>query len=305
LKALLTGCGFIGSHITDLLINKGIETSVLVSGFRSKNHPNLINKDATVINGNLLNYSDLESATKNIDFVFHLGAISSHYADAMPELMFDVNVKGTWNLKKACNQNGIKRIMFASTSFIYGNPRTNPVNENAPLEPKGNYEVSKLAGEKILQAAHPHQVPYTILRLFNVYGPRSYPDKLYSQAVTTFISSALKWESLEIHADGQQELDFVYVKDVAKAFLKCISDKAENKIFNVGNGKSVAVNKLASTINQLTRNPAEIYYNPRHPAYLKRVKADIRYINECVGWTPKVDLTEGLKETIDFFKSNP
>lgn len=304
MKVLLTGCGFIGSHITDLLISKGIETSVLVSGFRSKNHPNLINKEATVINGNLLSFSDLESATKGIDFVFHLGGISSHYADAMPELMFDVNIKGTWNLKKACSQNGVKRILFASTSFIYGNPKTNPVNENAPLEPKGNYEVSKLAGEKILQSVHPCQVPYTILRLFNVYGSRAYPDKFYSQAITTFVLTALKKESIEIHADGQQELDFVHVRDVAKAFLSCISSKAENKIFNVGSGKSVSINKLASTINQLTMNPTEIHYNPSHPAYLKRVKADIRCINDCVGWIPKVDLIDGLKETTEFFRQN-
>ena len=252
--------------------------------------------------GNLLKSSDLESATKGIDIVFHLGAVASHYCDVMPELAFDVNVKGTWNLKKACKQNNVKRVFFASTSFVYGNPKTIPVNENAPLEPKGNYEVTKLAGEKILQAVYPFQVSYTILRLFNVYGPRSYPDKLYSQAVTTFILAALKGQSLEIHADGKQELDFVYVKDVARAFGDCTRDKAENKIFNVGSGKSVPINKLASRINQIAKNPTEIHYNPAHPAYLKNVRADITSIKECVGWTPKVNLTEGLKETIEFFK---
>jgi len=285
-----------------LLISRGIETHVLVSGFRSKNHPNLVHKDAIIEKGNLLNPSELESATKNIDTVFHLGAVASHYCDAMPELAFDVNVKGTWNLKKVCKQNNVKRIIFASTSFVYGNPKTVPVNENSPIEPKGNYEVTKLTGEKILQAVHPFQVPYTILRLFNVYGPRSYPDKLYSQAVTTFILAALKKQSLEIHADGKQELDFVYVKDTARAFWDCIRDKAENKIFNVGSGKSVSINELALSINQLAKNPTEIHYNPAHPAYLKTVRADITSIKECVGWTPKFNLTEGLKETIEFFK---
>lgn len=304
MKALVTGGnGTIGSHLVDLLINKGVETQVLVSGFRSTNHPNLINQDATVIHGNLLNPHDVEVATRDVDVVFHLGSILSHYCDAMPEVMFDVNIKGTWNLKKACNQNMVKRILFASTSFVYGEPKTNPVTETASLAPKGNYEVTKLAGEKILQATHPYQVPYTILRLFNVYGPRSYPDKLYSQATTTFILTALKKESIEIHADGKQELDFLYVKDAAKAFVSCISNKTENKIFNVGSGKSVTINKLASTINQLTNNPTPIHYNAAHPAYLKRVKADIKSINECVGWTPKTDLTEGLKETINFFKT--
>jgi len=296
------GAGFIGSHIVDLLIEKGIETYVLKSGFRSGKHPNLVNKEATIIEGNLLSPSDLERTTKNMDVVFHCAAVLSHYADAYPELAFDVNVKGTWNLKNACKQNNVKRIIYASTSFVYGDPTTVPVNENSSLNPKGNFEVGKLAAEKILQAAHPFQVPYTILRLFNMYGPRSYPDKLYSQAVTTFTLAALKKQSLEIHADGKQELDFVYVKDVARAFLDCTRDKAENKIVNVGSGKSVSINKLASNINQLANNPTKTHYNSAHPAYLKNVRADITSIKECVGWMPRFNLTEGLKETIEFFK---
>ena len=304
MQAIVTGGGgYIGSHIADLLISKGVETHILVSGFRSGKHPNLIHKDAIIAKGNLLNPSDLESATKNMDIVFHLGAVASHYCDVYPELAFDVNIKGTWNLKKACKQNNVQRILFASTSFIYGNQKTAILNEKASLEPKGNYEITKLAGEKILQATYPHQVPYTILRLFNVYGPRSYPDELYSQAVTTFVLAALKKESLEIHANGQQKLDFVYVEDVAKAFYDCLSDKAENKIFNVGSGKSTSINELASTINALTNNHTPSHYNPNHPAYLKRIQADVQRIKETIGWTPKVELTEGLKETIKFFKS--
>jgi len=303
MKCLVVGgAGFLGSHIVDLLIENGIETYVLKSGYRSGKHPNLVNKEATIIEGNLLNPSDLEKATRNIDFVFHCGAVLSHYADAFPELAFDVNVKGTWNLKKACKQNNVKRIIYASTSFAYGEPVVNPVSEEAPLNPKGNFEVGKLAAEKILQATHPCQVPYTILRLFNMYGPRSYPDKFYSQVITTYILTALKQESLEIHDDGTQELDFVYVKDAARAFCDCLSEKAENKIFNVGSGKSVSINKLALTINSLTNNPTPSHFNPNHPAYLKRVQADVRSIKERIGWTPKYELTKGLKETIGFFK---
>ncbi len=303
MRALCTGgSGFLGSHVVDLLIDNGIETYVLVSGFRSGKHPNFLHKDTIVVKANLLNEAELETATKNMDVVFHFGAIASHYCDAYPTLAFRVNIEGTWNLKKACHYNKVKRIIFASTSFVYGEPATVPVNENTPLNSKGTYEVSKIAGEKILQAIHPIHVPYTILRVFNVYGPRSYPDELYSQVITTFILTALQKKSLEIHADGKQKLDFVYVKDVARAFYDCLSEKAENKIFNVGSGKSVSINKLASLINQLTNNPTKIHYNPEHPAYLKEAQADIRSINECIGWIPKVDLTEGLKETIAFFK---
>ena len=305
MKALVTGgFGFLGSHIVDLLVDNEVETYVLRSGFRSYKHPDLVNKNARVIQGNLLNPEVLNVATESIDVVFHCGSVLSHYAEAYPELAFDVNVKGTWNLKKACKQNKVKRIVFASTSFVYGDSEITPINENAQLNPKGNFEVGKLSAEKILQATHPFQVPYTILRLFNMYGPRSYPDELYSQVITTYILTALKQESLEIHDDGTQELDFVYVKDVARAFCDCLSEKAENKIFNVGSGKSTSINKLASTINMLTNNLTPSHYNPNHPAYLKRVQADVRSIKECIGWTPKYELKEGLKETISFFNED-
>jgi UDP-glucose 4-epimerase len=234
--------------------------------------------------------------------VFHCAAVLSHHADAYPELAFDVNVKGTWNLKKACKQNNVKRIIYASTSFVYGDPIEVPINEKAPLKPKGIFEVGKMAAENILQAVYPCQVPYTILRLFNMYGPRSYPDGLYSQATTTFILTALQGKSIEVHADGKQELDFVYVKDAAKAFTFCFDSRAENRVFNVGSGKSTSINQLATTINELTKNPAGIHYNTAHPAYLKTVRADISSIKEAVGWTPTTDMKDGLRETVEFFK---
>ena len=304
MKVLCTGgSGFIGSHVVDLLVAQGYETYVLQSGFRSVKHPNLV-KNVKIIHGDLLDSELLNVATENMDAVIHCGAILSHYAEKFPELTFDVNVKGTWNLKKACYKNNVKRMIMASTSYVYGEPNVTPIHEQLPLMPKDNFGVSKLAAEKILQATRPYQVPYTILRLFNVYGPRAYIDELYTQVITTYILTALQAKSLEIHDDGTQELDFVYVKDVARAFCDCLSEKAENKIFNVGSGKSTSINDLASTINALTNNLTPSHYNPNHPAYLKRVQADVRSIKNSLGWTPKYDLKEGLKETISFFSQD-
>lgn len=247
----------------------------------------------------------MEAATKDVTAVFHLGAILSHYCDKMPELMFDVNVKGTWNLKQACAHNRVKRIFYSSTSYVYGNPTQNPINETCPLNPKDIYGVSKLAAEKILQATYPYEVPYTILRLFNVYGPRSYPDQYYSQAITTFVLTALQGKSIEIHDDGKQKLDFIYVKDAAEAFYDCMNQKTENQIFNVGSGNSVSVNKVASSINQLTGNSEASHYNVEHIAYFQNVEANVSKIRKWVGWTPKFNLEKGLKETVEFFRNNP
>lgn len=303
MKALVTGgAGFIGSHIVDLLIERGIETYVLRSGFRSFKHPELVNKDAIVLRGDLLDaQQSLVDCLDGIDIVIHCGAVMSHYADLYPELMFDVNVKGMWKLKLACHDRGVKKIIFASTSFVYGDPTEMPVTEITPPNPKGIFEVSKLAGEKILQATYPFQVPYVILRLFNVYGPRSYPDGIYSQAITTFIGKALRKESIEVHDKGRQMLDFVYVKDVAEAFYRA-TNCSYNAIYNVGSGKATSVLTLAKTINKLTGNTTPIHFNEGHPAYLHTVEADIARIDSDLGWHPKTDLKTGLKETIEFFK---
>lgn len=303
-KVLVTGgAGFLGSHIVDLFIEKAIDTSVLKSGFRSNNHINIVNPNAQVIAGDLLDFFSLLKATKDVDVVLHCGGVLSHWAEHYPEMAFDVNVKGTWNLKRACHMNGVKRIVFASTSFVYGDPEKIPITEEAPCNPKGNFEVGKLAAEKILQATFPFHVPCTILRLFNMYGPRSFPDEHYSQAITTFILRALAKESIEIHADGEQALDFVYVKDVAEAFFNSLRPCATDQIFNIGSGKSVPVIELANLINIVTKNPAKLHYNLNHPPYLQHIKADIHKANEILDWKPTTSLVEGLDMTAQYFKS--
>src|SRR4030042_1189571 len=317
------GNGFVGSHVVDRLVKAHIETHVLVSGFRSKNHPSIVNREANVIEGDLRDYPAMEKATKGMDYVFHLASVLSHYCDNDPALTIDVNIKGTWNLKTACVKNKVDRVLFASSSFVYGEPQiipviknhsTNPndffgitklaipVNENHPTNPKDILGITKLAAEKILQATHPNKIDYTILRLFNVYGPRSYPDKLYTSVMSTWINKALQKQSLEIHADGKQSLDFIYVEDVAQAFIDCMNETAKNQIFNVGSGTTTSMNRLAELINRITCNTEPSHYNTKHPAYLKLVQADIQKIENYVDWHPKVNLTEGLEKTVQFFK---
>jgi len=303
MRCLVTGGGgYIGSHVVDMLIDQGLETYVLASGFRSKNHPSIVNRKANVVQGDLRDYSTLEKATKNIDLVFHFAAVLSHYCDNDPELTIDINIKGTWNLKKACVQNRVERILFASSSFVYGEPETIPVDEDHPTNPKDILGITKLAAEKILQSTRPSSIKYTILRLFNVYGPRQYTDQLYTSVISTWVAKALRKESLEIHADGKQSLDFVYVEDVAQAFIDCMYKTAENQIFNVGSGTTTSMNRLAELINKIVDNTEPSHYNAKHPAYLKHVQADTQKIENQVDWHPKVKLTEGLEKTAQFFK---
>jgi len=296
------GNGFVGSHVVDRLVKANIETHVLVSGFRSKNHPSIVNREANVIEGDLRDYSTLEKATKGMDYVFHLASVLSHYCDNDPALTIDVNIKGTWNLKTACVKNKVNRILFASSSFVYGEPQTIPVSEDHPTNPKDILGITKLAAEKILQSTHPNKIDYTILRLFNVYGPRSYPDKFYTSVMSTWINKALQKQSLEIHANGKQSLDFIYVEDVAQAFIDCMYKTAKNQIFNAGSGTNTSMNRLAELINRITCNTEPSHYNTKHPAYLRLVQADIQKIENYVDWHPKVNLTEGLEKTVQFFK---
>lgn len=303
-RALVTGgAGFIGSHVVDRLIDINVETRVLVSGFRSLKHSVIINKNATIIKGDLRDYNMLVDATKDIDVVFHLGGVFSHYVEKYPELAIDVNIKGILNLKKACVLNGVKRIIFASSSFVYGEPSRTPMDEDGTTtNPKDLLGITKLAGEKILQASHPDQIDYTILRLFNVYGPRQYPDELYTSVLSTWIKRALDGKPLEIHDDGTQSLDFIYVGDVADAFILAMDERAKNQIFNVGSGIAISMNHLAMLVNDLTGNESPPFYNRSHPMFLKHVQADINKIKSTLSWYPKVDLGEGLRKTIEAVK---
>ncbi len=305
MRALVTGgAGFIGSHIVDSLIDNNVKTYVLVSGFRSSKHPSIVNRDANVIKGDLQNYDTLIAATKDIDIVFHLGGVFSHYCEKYPEMAIDVNVKGMWNLKRACASNGVERIIFASSSFVYGEPEKSCeyIDEGYPTNSKDLLGVTKLAGEKILQSSYPDNVSYTILRLFNVYGPRQYPDNLYTSVISTWIKKALDKKPLEIHDDGTQSLDFVYVRDVADAFILALDEHAKNEIFNVGSGTSISMNELAMMINKLTGNESPSFYNHNHPMFLRHVQANINKIKSILGWYPRVSHEEGLKSTIDFFR---
>ncbi len=305
MKALVTGgAGFIGSHVVDRLIENNVETSVLVSGFRSRKHPSIVNENATIIKGDLQGYDSLVDATKNVDVVFHLGGIFSHYVDKYPELAMDVNIKGTWKLKKACVLNRVKRIIYASSSFVYGDTNKIPINENDITNPKDLLGVTKISSEKILQSTYPDKIKYTILRLFNVYGNNQYPDDLYTSVLSTWVMRALDGKSLVIHDDGTQSLDFVYAGDVADAFMVAMDDRAENQIFNVGSGTSCTMNELAEMVNELTGNEAPSFYNPSHPMFLKHVQADITKIKSTLGWSPKVNMEEGLRKIVDFFRKN-
>lgn len=308
MRALVTGgAGFIGSHVVDRLIDNNVETYVLISGFRSSKHPSIVNKYANVIKGDLQNYEILASATKDVDVVFHLGGVFSHYCEKYPEMAIDVNIKGMWNLKRVCASNGVERIIFASSSFVYGEPGKDCeyLGEDFPTNAKDLLGVTKLAGEKILQSSHPDKVNYTIFRLFNVYGPRQYPDNLYTSVISTWIKKALDGKSLEIHDDGTQSLDFVYVGDVANAFILALDKRAENEIFNVGSGISISMNELATLVNRLTGNDSPSFYNRDHPMFLKHIQANINKIKSTLGWSPKVNHEEGLQNTVDFFRGIP
>lgn len=309
-KILVTGgAGFIGSHLVDKLVAQNAETYVLVSGFRSNVHPKMLNKEAVIIRGDLRNDLEVKKATKNMDYVFHLGGVLSHYVDAYPQLAIETNILGTWNLKKACFHNNVGRIFFASSAFIYGEQGAifewGQLLESCRPRPKGLYGATKLAAENVLKIVHPFSVPYTILRLFNVYGPRQYPDPKYTSVVSTWILKALKKEPLEIHGDGSQKLDFIYVEDVAEAFIRCLNfyENTENQTYNVGSENAISMERLAAMTNRLTGNPMGAYYNAKHPAYLPYMRACTLKLRNQTNWQPETSLEDGLKKTIEFYRS--
>jgi UDP-glucose 4-epimerase len=294
-SALVTGgTGFIGSHLVKLLLEKDMKTRVL--SHSEEDH-------GIIVKGDLTNLDDVLRLTENVDVVFHLAR-----GNGNTENILDVNIKGTWNLKQACTKNKVRRILFASTSHVYGQPERLPVNENAALRPRGPYAQSKVAAEMILQARDPDDIAYTILRVFNVYGPKARinesheTDKSHETAIPTYIRTSLNGENIVVHGDGTQRLDFVDVRDVACAFVDCLDDRAENQVFNVGSGKAVSMNALADEIKCLTGNSKPTRHDLKKKVDIHHAEADIRKIRDYVRWRPKHELDDGLKETVDSMK---
>jgi len=309
-RVLVTGGGgFIGSHLVDRLLGEGFEVVVLddFSSGRVENLKHHFGRDGFVfVRGDVRDRDVVGRVVEGVDVVFHLAALVSVPVSVEdPVLVEDVNVGGTLNVLKACVDAGVKRFVFAGSCAVYGEGCGVPRCEDDVLDPISPYGVSKLAGEFYCRVFYRvYGLETVVLRYFNVYGPRQVYGP-YSGVISIFISRLLEGKPPVIFGDGSQVRDFVYVKDVVEAnFLAMFSKNAVGGVFNVGSGRCTSINELAGLLIELMGVDVEPVYSDPRPGDIRYSCADIGRARKVLGFEPRVDLRDGLLETIVWFKEN-
>jgi UDP-glucose 4-epimerase len=302
MKILVTGgAGFIGSNVVDAYIEKGYEV-VVVDDLSSGKKENL-NKKAKFYRLDICDKALEEVFEEGIDIVNHHAAqVDVRKSIADPAFDARINIEGSLNILENCRKYKIKKIIFASSGgVIYGECGNLPPNEDSLVSPISPYGVSKYAMECYLSSYEKiYGLKYTTLRYGNVYGPRQDP---YGEAgvVAIFSGKMLNNEEVNIFGDGEQVRDYVYVGDVAKANILCL-ENGDNEIFNIGTSKSTSVNQLFSEMKELTQYSKEAVYKPSRAGELMRSSLDVKKVEQKLGWKAGVDIREGLKKTIEFFR---
>lgn len=307
MKYLVTGgAGFIGSNIVYELLKRGHRVRVLdnfATGRRENISPVL--DQIELIEGDLRSYHIVRDAVDGIDFILHQGALPSVPRSINdPITSNEVNVSGTLNILDAAQDAGVKRVVFASSSSIYGDSERLPKQEDMLPNPLSPYAVSKLAGEKYCQVfAKIYNLHTVALRYFNVFGPRQDPNSQYSAVIPKFIKAILQDKQPTIYGDGEQSRDFTFVKNVVEAnILATEADFSPGMVFNCACHQRITLNYLVEKVNELMgKNIQPVYTDPR-PGDVKHSFADIERIKNHLGYEARILFEEGLKRTIEWYK---
>jgi UDP-glucose 4-epimerase len=304
MRVLVTGgAGFIGSNLVRALLERGDDVRVL-DNFSTGSRRNLDGIEVEIVEGELRSYERVHNAVRGAEIVFHLGALGSVPRSVQDPLTSGaVNVEGTLNVMLAARDEGIRRVVFASSSSIYGNQPELPLRESMAPDPISPYGVAKLAAERYCVSFSRvyHSFETVVLRYFNVFGPRQDPRSQYAAVVPLFITAIAAGEPVTIFDDGEQSRDFTYVDNVVAANLLAADvEGVSGRIFNISAGGPVTVNELAETIGRLLDKPVERLYLPPRPGDLRDSWANVDEGRRVLGFEPGTDLEEGLRRTAAF-----
>jgi UDP-glucose 4-epimerase len=300
--ALVTGgAGFIGSHIVDALVKRGVEVWVvddLSTGSEANLRKSMEEGEVNLLREDVRRIRKVQSLPPRIDIVFHEAAIANVQKSVdEPMLVHDVNMNAALELMNLCIEKGVKRFVFASSAAVYGTVARPPANEGMPCAPDSPYGASKLCVENYMHAYYRcYGLETVALRYFNVYGPRQRSDDGYSGVISLFARQLLTSVKPRIYGDGQQTRDFVYVGDVAEAnMLAMESQRAPGNVFNIASGQNVSVIGLLETLAETTgaRNVSPEFAPPR-TGDPRTGSASIEKARRLLGYSPRVELEEGL-----------
>jgi UDP-glucose 4-epimerase len=307
-KILVTGgAGFIGSHLCDHLVRGGHEL-VVVDDLSSGILANIahLRDRITFIQDSVINLRTHSAVLEGVTRIYHLAAlISGHDSLHAPDDYIDVNLRGLLRVIELAQQNSGARIIFASSSTIYGNRPNGPCGELDSAAPMTVYALSKYAAEHLLYIySRLNGLDYVCLRLFNVYGPRQSLNHPYANVTCKFSAAAAYSTPIRLYGDGEQSRDFVFVDDVVRALL-LVLDTSIERIYNVGTGTATKINQLISQLESLSGSGLKLIKMPPWPNDVLSNRADITRLQNEFGFNPSISVTEGLGRTVDWFRKQP
>ena len=298
MKILVTGgAGFIGSHIVEYLVQRGDNITIL-DNLNTGKIENLskVENNINFVNGDIRDYKLLESLVNVSDGVFHEAALASvQQSFKMQDEYFDVNVYGTENILKLAKEYDFK-VVYASSSSVYGNPNHIPIKESDNRSPANPYAQTKLEAELLAEKYSEIGVRVIGLRYFNVFGRRQ--SKEYAGVIKLFLEKIQQNEDLKINGDGLQTRDFVYIKDVVKANILAMDSNVKHAFLNVGTGSSISIMDLANVVIDASGLSLKPYHGPELPGDIRITQADITLTKKLLGWEPETSLEDWLNEVI-------
>ncbi len=311
MKVLVTGgAGFIGTAMCRGLLEKGLEVALLDLPGQVERNRDRVPSEAVVFECSIMDKPAVEKAVRDCDYVVHLAAmLGVRKTEWMPVECLDVNIEGTRNVLDACRKTGVKKIVFSSSSEVYGEPVQVPMVEDDLPRPKSVYGVSKLVGEKYVEAyGKEHGLNYSIVRFFNVYGP----GQVAEFVLPKFVLAAMNNKPLRIYGDGMQVRAFCYVDDAVEgASLALLKKEGDRQVFNIGNdSEPVTVKELAEKVLKVTGGGSKLAFVEMSEAdrsgereIQKRIP-DISKARRMLGYSPRVSLEEGIKRMVEYGKIN-
>ena len=286
------------------LLERG-DTVRVLDNFSTGNRANLTGLDVEVMEGELRSYERVHNAVRGAEIVFHLGALGSVPRSVQDPLTSSaVNIEGTLNVLLAARDSGVRRVIYSSSSSVYGSTGELPRTEAMPADPISPYGVAKLAAERYCVSFSRVYESFesVVLRYFNVFGPRQSPFSQYAAVVPRFVTAIHQGEPITIEGDGEQSRDFTYVANVVDASLRAADAAgASGHIFNIAAGSPTSVNAVADAIGRILGRPVERRSAPPRTGDIRDSWADYAAAREVLGYEPRVGLEEGLRLTIEAY----
>ena len=306
MRVLVTGgAGFIGSHLTEALVGKGHRVRVL-DDFSSGHLENLdaVRDRVEIVRGDCSNLEVCRRATRGMEAVFHEGAVPSVARSVKdPERAHRTNATATLHLLLAARDAGVRRVIYAGSSSVYGDTKELPKHEEMRPRPRSPYAVGKLAGEEYIRIfAALYGLETLTLRYFNVFGPRQDPSSPYSGVISQFTTAFLKAQPPTVYGDGRQSRDFTYVDNVVSAnLLALVRPGLRGQAVNVAAGRRISLGEVLRALGRLTDQSPRALRRPARLGDVRHSHADIRVARRLLGYSPHVPFEEGLRRTVEWY----